>query len=76
MSKEILQDLLPGPVTLVFERTDQLNPGLNPTTGLVGIRIPDHDFVRQLSLACEEPLALTSANVSTVGQSSLKIEVW
>lgn len=74
VSKEILQDLLPGPVTLVFERTDQLNPGLNPTTRLVGIRIPDHDFVRQLSLACEEPLALTSANVSTVGQSSLKIE--
>lgn len=75
VSNEILQDLLPGPVTLVFERTEQLNPGLNPTTRLVGIRIPDHNFVQQLSLACEEPLALTSANVSTVGQSSLKIEV-
>ena len=67
--------MLPGPVTLVFERTDELNPGLNPTTRLVGIRIPDHDFVQQLCLACDEPLALTSANVSTVGQSSLKIEV-
>lgn len=75
VSQEILQDLLPGPVTLVFERTDQLNPGLNPTTRLVGIRIPDHYFVQQLSLRCKEPLALTSANVSTVGQSSLKIEV-
>lgn len=75
VSQEILQDLLPGPVTLVFERTDQLNPGLNPTTRLVGIRIPDHYFVQQLSLRCEEPLALTSANVSTVGQSSLKVEV-
>ena len=75
VSQEILQDLLPGPVTLVFERTDQLNPGLNPTTRLVGIRIPDHYFVQQLSLRCEEPLALTSANLSTVGQSSLKIEV-
>lgn len=74
ISPEALQDLLPGPVTLVFERTDELNPGLNPTTRLVGIRIPDHDFVRQLCLACDEPLALTSANVSTVGQSSLKIE--
>ena len=62
-------------MTLVFERTDELNPGLNPTTRLVGIRIPDHDFVQQLCLACDEPLALTSANVSTVGQSSLKIEV-
>lgn len=75
ISDEILQDLLPGPVTLVFERTEQLNPRLNPTTQLVGIRIPDYEFVQQLSLACDEPLALTSANVSTVGQSSLKIEV-
>lgn len=71
---DVLQDLLPGPVTLVFERTEALNPELNPTTQLVGIRIPDHEFVRQLSLACNEPLALTSANVSTVGQSSLRIE--
>lgn len=74
ISDEILQDLLPGPVTLVFERTEQLNPRLNPTTQLVGIRIPDYEFVQQLSLVCDEPLALTSANVSTVGQSSLKIE--
>jgi len=74
ISDAALQDLLPGPVTLVFERTEQLNPELNPTTQLVGIRIPDHDFVQQLSLACDEPLALTSANVSAVGQSSLKIE--
>ena len=62
-------------MTLVFERTDELNPGLNPTTRLVGIRIPDHDFVQLLCLACDEPLALTRTNVSTVGQSSLKIEV-
>lgn len=75
IGEDVLQDLLPGPVTLVFERTEALNPELNPTTQLVGIRIPDQEFVRQLSLACNEPLALTSANVSTVGQSSLRIEV-
>lgn len=75
IGEDVLQDLLPGPVTLVFERTEALNRELNPTTQLVGIRIPNHEFVRQLSLACNEPLALTSANVSTVGQSSLRIEV-
>ncbi|KAJ8289253.1 hypothetical protein COCON_G00019120 [Conger conger] len=31
---------------------------------LVGVRIPDHAFIRQLSQMCGEPLALTSANVS------------
>lgn len=60
----VLYDLLPGPVTLVFERTEMLNKELNPGTKLVGIRIPDHDFVRRLSVACQEPLALTSANRS------------
>ena len=72
IGEDVLQDLLPGPVTLVFERTEALNPELNPTTQLVGIRIPDHEFVQQLSLACNEPLALTTANVSTVGQKQFK----
>ncbi|XP_030638474.1 threonylcarbamoyl-AMP synthase [Chanos chanos] len=65
VKNELLQDLLPGPVTLVLERTKTLNPDLNPFTRLVGVRIPDHVFMRSLCQKCEEPLALTSANVST-----------
>lgn len=69
----LLCDLLPGPVTLVFERTSLLNPRLNPDTKLVGIRIPDHKFVRMLAKAIGGPLALTSANVSDQ-QSTLSIQ--
>ncbi|XP_072316075.1 threonylcarbamoyl-AMP synthase [Eucyclogobius newberryi] len=65
VKEELLGDLLPGPVTLVFERTDLLNRDLNPFTSLVGVRIPDHPFMRLLCQMCGEPLALTSANVST-----------
>ncbi|KAI4894357.1 hypothetical protein NFI96_032793 [Prochilodus magdalenae] len=61
----LLEDLLPGPVTLVLERSDMLNMDLNPFTKLVGVRIPDHRFMRRLCQMCGEPLALTSANVST-----------
>ncbi|KAJ8405096.1 hypothetical protein AAFF_G00330170 [Aldrovandia affinis] len=61
----LLGDLLPGPVTLVLERSEALNSDLNPFTPLVGVRIPDHAFIRQLSQKCSEPLALTSANVSS-----------
>ncbi|XP_072534917.1 threonylcarbamoyl-AMP synthase isoform X2 [Salminus brasiliensis] len=61
----LLEDLLPGPVTLVLERSDTLNADLNPFTKLVGVRIPDHPFMRRLCQVCAEPLALTSANVST-----------
>ncbi|XP_034410260.1 yrdC domain-containing protein, mitochondrial isoform X2 [Cyclopterus lumpus] len=61
----LLGDLLPGPVTLVFERSQVLNTDLNPFTSLVGVRIPDDAFMRRLCQMCAEPLALTSANISS-----------
>lgn len=65
VADELLWDLLPGPVTLVFERSESLNPDLNPFTSLVGVRIPDHAFIQLLAQTCSEPLALTSANISS-----------
>ncbi|KAM4735716.1 LOW QUALITY PROTEIN: threonylcarbamoyl-AMP synthase [Anableps anableps] len=65
VKEELLGDLLPGPVTLVFERSEELNTNLNPFTSLVGVRIPDHAFMRRLCQMCGEPLALTSANISS-----------
>uniref|UniRef100_A0A8C2FPL5 Threonylcarbamoyl-AMP synthase n=2 Tax=Cyprinus carpio TaxID=7962 RepID=A0A8C2FPL5_CYPCA len=65
VKEELLRDLLPGPVTLVLERSSALNGDLNPFTKLIGVRIPDHPFMRRLCQMCGEPLALTSANVST-----------
>lgn len=34
VQKELLGDLLPGPVTLVFERSEELNADLNPFTSV------------------------------------------
>ncbi|NXU59566.1 YRDC protein, partial [Turnix velox] len=62
---QLLRDLLPGPVTLVLRRSEELNKDLNPFTQLVGVRIPNHAFVRDLARACPGPLALTSANISS-----------
>ncbi|EPY79825.1 yrdC domain-containing protein, mitochondrial precursor [Camelus ferus] len=69
----LLNDLLPGPVTLVMERSEELNKDLNPFTPLVGIRIPDHAFMQDLAQVFGGPLALTSANLSSQA-SSLKVE--
>lgn len=41
---------------------------------LVGVRIPDHAFMQVLAQKCEEPLALTSANVSSQA-STLTVDV-
>eukprot|EP00112_Aurelia_sp_Birch-Aquarium-sp1_P018648 Seg4471.1 transcript_id=Seg4471.1/GoldUCD/mRNA.D3Y31 product="YrdC domain-containing protein mitochondrial" protein_id=Seg4471.1/GoldUCD/D3Y31 len=73
LSREILEELLPGPVTLVFERKAVLNPELNPSTRLVGVRIPDHQFIRETARICKEPIALTSANISA-SRSCLTVE--
>ncbi|XP_051171481.1 threonylcarbamoyl-AMP synthase [Leptopilina boulardi] len=61
---ELLEKLLPGPVTIVVKRTEKLNPELNPGTSTVGIRIPESRFLRNVVKYVGEPLALTSANES------------
>jgi len=73
VSRLLLEDLLPGPVTLVFERLPVLNSHLNPNTSLIGIRIPDNPFIIQLAKAHCGPIALTSANPSST-PSTLCIE--
>ena len=74
VSSDVLEDLLPGPVTLVFKRKPELNPDLNPTTERIGVRIPDHEFIREIARICKKPIALTSANKSAA-RSCLNIEV-
>ncbi|XP_078001587.1 threonylcarbamoyl-AMP synthase isoform X2 [Phascolarctos cinereus] len=71
--REVLEDLLPGPVTLVMERSGELNKDLNPFTPLVGVRIPDHAFMKDLAQMFSGPLALTSANLSSQ-PSSLNVK--
>lgn len=71
--RELLNQLLPGPVTLCFRRLSSLNERLNPDSNLIGIRIPDHPFIRGVCKEIQLPLALTSANISNA-QSALSIE--
>uniref|UniRef100_A0A915Q3U3 Threonylcarbamoyl-AMP synthase n=1 Tax=Setaria digitata TaxID=48799 RepID=A0A915Q3U3_9BILA len=70
-----LRELLPGPVTLIFERSAGLPRTFNPEHRTVGIRIPDHDFVRSLMTRLDDvPLAQTSANISSVQNSPVSVE--
>lgn len=66
---DLITHILPGPFTIVLERTAELNPALNPGVNNVGIRVPDHKF---LNIVCKlaGPLALTSANESNKPNSS------
>ena len=74
IDEKCLNSLLPGPVTLVFNRLETLPKELNPENSNIGIRIPNLKFMIELAKYCNEPLALTSANISNE-PSSLKINV-
>lgn len=65
LTNDLLYSLLPGPVTVVLEKTRYLdNPYLNPHTTKIGIRIPKHKFINNMTKMFDKPVALTSANFS------------
>lgn len=62
-------------MTLVFERKQSLPTELNPLQmHSIGIRIPENQFMIELAKFLDEPIALTSANISNQ-PSSLEIQV-
>lgn len=70
---KLLEQLLPGPVTIIVNKSYHLNnPFLNPGVQEIGIRIPDFDFIRNVSRVFRFPIALTSANKSSE-QSTLNV---
>lgn len=75
LSDDLLNILFPGPVTIVVEKSENLdNPYLNAGITKIGIRIPKFPFIQNLCQKLNNrPLALTSANRSSE-PSSLEID--
>jgi L-threonylcarbamoyladenylate synthase len=61
--ERFMREYLPGPITVVCERTDDVPDALTAGRDRVGVRVPDHDLAREL-LTEAGPLTATSANVS------------
>jgi L-threonylcarbamoyladenylate synthase len=60
---------LPGPVTVVVERTDHVPDVLVAGGERVGLRVPDHEVARRLARAADRPITSTSANLSGEGSA-------
>jgi L-threonylcarbamoyladenylate synthase len=58
---KMVQKLLPGPYTLIFEKKEQFKSKVT-TSNRIGIRIPDNPICCELSL--NFPITTTSANIS------------
>ncbi|XP_031487036.1 uncharacterized protein LOC116255383 isoform X1 [Nymphaea colorata] len=70
LPNDLLESLLPGPVTVVLLRGDSSNleESLNPGLDSIGIRVPDATFIQAVAQGFGSAIALTSANLS--GQPS------
>jgi L-threonylcarbamoyladenylate synthase len=61
-ARRLAEKFWPGSITLVVPKNPKL-PDAISSTPTVGVRMPDHDFARQL-LTLTGPMAVTSANRS------------
>ncbi|XP_057669807.1 threonylcarbamoyl-AMP synthase [Diorhabda carinulata] len=64
LPENILNSLLPGPITIILRCTNNTLDHSLTLKGKIGIRIPNCNFIRNLSRGLGKPLALTSANLS------------
>ncbi|MFB6087891.1 MAG: L-threonylcarbamoyladenylate synthase, partial [Haloarculaceae archaeon] len=62
--RRFMHEFLPGPVTVVVERTDAVPDVLTAGRDRVGVRVPDHDLALEFLDAADTPVTATSANVS------------
>lgn len=53
-----------NPLTLILPGAKNISPALISADGSIGIRIPQHDFCKQLIQKMRKPLVSTSANIS------------
>ena len=54
----------------MFTRSEQLNTNFNPDTSLVGVRIPDHAFLRQVCRYSTVQYSHSTVQYSTAGPCS------
>ena len=69
-ARELIQRFWPGPLTLVFPRSERVSPLVTAGKNTVGIRIPRNEVALALLRAFGGPLAVPSANPSASGSRS------
>lgn len=71
----LLERIWPGSVTVLFDHKGKLPGALTGGSQKIGMRIPDHPFLRALLDEYDAPLAQTSANRSGLPPAKTQEEV-
>jgi L-threonylcarbamoyladenylate synthase len=62
LAQKIAEKYWPGPLTLILQKNDKVNPLITANLSKVGIRIPNHQITLELISKINIPLAAPSAN--------------
>lgn len=64
-NKKVADAFMPGPITLLFPKSDIIDDIVTAGLNTVGIRMPMNETAREFIKACGTPIAAPSANAST-----------
>lgn len=68
-AERIIDRFVPGPLTLIFRKKENVEDYVTMGKETIGIRVPDDEFILDLITRLGEPILVTSANLS--GEASL-----
>lgn len=62
--KQIMKKFWPGPLTILFQKSDNVNELITAGSDLIAVRMPSHPIFRQIIENAGVPLVAPSANIS------------
>ena len=72
-AEKVIERFVPGPLTLILKKKEEVEDYVTQGKKTIGIRVPDDEFILDLIRELDQPLMVTSANISGDG-SLLKWE--
>lgn len=72
-TKKVIDKFMPGALTIVFNKKENVDDYITQGLNTIGIRVPDDEWILSLIKKIGTPIMVTSANISNAG-SLLKWE--
>jgi len=66
-TKRIIDKFMPGALTIVFKKKEDLDSYITQGLDTIGIRMPDDEWILKLIDIIGKPIMVTSANISNTG---------
>ena len=66
-AEKVIRHFIPGPLTVILKKKKEVEDYVTQGKDTIGIRVPDDEFILDLIRKLDQPLMVTSANISGDG---------